>query len=369
MSLINKMLRDLEARQLPSAGHAPARPVYEDLRSADTRPPRGRLLSPVLGITLLVLFAAGLGVLGRRLIPGHHAVVAASAPVPAPVALPAPPTHAAAPRVGVRSALMRRATGLRSDALRSPPVRMPRRVSVVKDRHVSRHRSVAPIVVSRVAVAVPPQSVGSGAQPVDGSMVRKTEIPLTTREIAENAYRQGEELLAQGRRTEARSALRSALHDDPRNAQARELLAGLLIEEGRSADASRLLQQGLSVLPRQSAFIYLLSRIDVARGSDAQAVALLNRGLPDAGSNPDYLALLAALDQRMGKNTAAAAIYGRAVALRPLNGGWWIGLGISLETGKHWAAARQAYSRAMLTPLNATLRDYAEERLDAIRSR
>jgi MSHA biogenesis protein MshN len=62
--------------------------------------------------------------------------------------------------------------------------------------------------------------------------------------------------------------------------------------------------------------------------------------------------------------------YQVALAARPQEGRWWVGLGISLETQQDGGAARDAYRRALDTGrLTSSLARYAEDRLRALIAR
>ncbi len=373
VSLINKMLKDLEARQHAPPGTPASHSIYEDLHPAAGEPvPRTVPWGLVLGAAVLV--AAGL-------IAGHfwHAAaggtIATDLPPRTASAIPATPQRALHTRQIRTSAVIAAgpATGPRDSSGR-PETMTPARIRPARAERKplsDRTAAVRIVLISPGAGLRRPKSASSVSDDSGTTThgIEKKEIPLTGGQIAENAYRRGVNLLAQGLRTEAELALRSALTGDPRNIKALELLVGLLLEDGHQSGAAELLDQGLAVLPHQSAFIYVLARIDVARGASRSAIALLDKGLPYAGSDPDYLALLATLDQRAGNNADAARMYSRALAIRPLDGSWWIGLGISLEAQKRWAAAREAYDHATLTPLDPALAHYAEQRLDAMRFR
>ncbi|MHB8455915.1 MAG: tetratricopeptide repeat protein [Acidiferrobacterales bacterium] len=376
MSLINKMLKDLEARQHPSLGRATPQPVYEDLRPAAGAPPRGRA-ALVVAICAGALVVAGIiawaelhrGIfhatrISQVVAPGY-VPQAAPAGKPATVSAPVP---SAATVSGTKQTPSRRAQGAPSHPSMARHL-APKSGSQHPDAHVQPVRRARIASADAAVVAAAPQVVAQ-AQPdsaVDSSQIARTEIPLTPEQTAENSYRLGAHLLEQNHRSQAEQTLKSAIATNPKHVKARELLAGLLLEDGRWAEAEQLLQQGLSVLPRQSAFIYLLARVDVEHGGEPQAISLLEKGLPDARADAQYLALLATLYERVGRNADAARMFSQALTLSPLEGKWWLGLGISLEAQRDFADARDAYNRAKLANLDPELAKYADERLKAIR--
>jgi len=382
VSLINKMLKDLEARQHPPLGRATPKPIYEDLRPViGEPPPRDRRLALFMLVCGAVLLAAGIVVWNHWRVRIYRSTqpTAASAHFFVPPAAPAVGPHAAvahpvpsgdatvSARVSATSVHVQHTVSHTSAA-----TYVAAQHKIAHARPSVRPRQRAKAVSTRVAVfaAAPAPQAAPKIPPdaaVDASQVEKKEIPLTSGQNAENSYRQGARLLEQGRRTQAEQTLKSALTINPKHVKARELLAGLLLEDGRWPEVEQLLEQGLVVLPRQTAFIYLLARVDVEHGAEPKAIGLLESGLPDASADAEYLALLATLYQRAGRNADAIKTFSQALALRPLEGKWWLGLGISLEAQKNWAEAREAYTRAKFNNLDPDLAKFADERLSAIR--
>ena len=372
MSLINKMLKDLEVRQHAPQKGAASQSIYQDLHPVAAERARRSVVLFVLLLFGAVILAAGLIIGYRRLVSASADTAVASSfrpaqakPVPARPIMPVRPIQPVAPSVaavtaGKRPGVIKPAKSTRSGSVHA--------AWIGRRLQADRSRPARIAAVSRIAPPLLVSSVGSD-DGTGGGQIQMKVIPLTAGQVAENAYRRGVNLLQQGRQADAETAFKTALASDPRNVKARELFAGVLLEDGRRSAAATLLAQGLSVLPHESSFAYLLARIDAARGAELAAIAVLEKNLPYAGSDPDYLALLATLDQRAGRNADAANMFSRALALRPLNGNWWIGLGISLEAQKRWAAAREAYTRATMTRLDPRLVKYADERLEALRFR
>ncbi len=376
LSLINKMLQDLEARRhMPAAG---ARPLYEDLRPATSEPARDRSALYFLLGGSLVFIAGVFGLMQWR---SHSTSTAPLATAAVHTAMPTAsvPEMAAATTSNMSSArLGQGSTGARRDhAIALRPL-ATRRVTMQRDRlaqhgHANHERQLTkhPGAVIAANPARPmaqtmTPAMADGGKPAGNSQIAREEIPLTAAQIAENRYRDGARLLEQGQRAEAEAALQSALASDAKHEKARELLAGLLLEDGNWPEAEQLLRQGLKVLPHETAFSYLLARVEVERGDAPKAIRLLERDLPDASADPDYLALLATLYQRAGRNADAIRTFSKALALRPLAGKWWLGIAISFEAAKDWSDAREAYTRAKLSNLNPDLTKYADERLQAI---
>ena len=128
----------------------------------------------------------------------------------------------------------------------------------------------------------------------------------------------------------AAQGLARALELSPDHHQAREHLARVLSTHGHQDQAIRVLRQGLEVAPYHPGLSRTLARLLVDQGAVAAAVQLLEQSLAHS-NDTDTRAFLATLLQREKKYERAIELYRVALAERPLNGGWWLGLAISLD--------------------------------------
>ncbi len=196
--------------------------------------------------------------------------------------------------------------------------------------------------------------------------VEKRDQPRTLAERAELEYRRGATLLTQGRVSEAEAALRAALGADAAHEPARQALVALYIEQRRAQDATRLLQEGLALNPSQLRFAIVLARLYAERGDYPSALDILQRA-QGAGSDAEYHSLLGAVLQRVGRHGEAAEAYRAAVQVVPHSGISWVGLGISLEALARRPEAADAFKRALATgTLTAEVKTYAEQRARAL---
>ena len=352
MSLVNKMLRDLDARQ---SGGRTERPILQDLRPVTTEKRRHRLA--VVGV-----LTAGVAIVGS--LAAWHFMHSQTAPRLGQVVVSLPPPVAPA---AVASA--------------EPPVTAnlpsPATIPAVPEPHTDRKRtsvSATPPAAQRAprAASSPPPS--RAQRPVADSpaavRIEKTERPYTAEAAAEQSHQEAVRAQTRGNPVTAERHWRQALSSNPQHAAAREQLAGLLIASGRNAEAQQLLEQGIAQRPEHVPFRLLQARAAVEQGNESQALATLERALTDGVHDPELQALLAALYQRAARHGEAVKSYRDALAVRPQEGRWWLGLGISLEAQQDSASARDAYRRALGGgPLAANLAHYAEERLKALAAR
>lgn len=158
-------------------------------------------------------------------------------------------------------------------------------------------------------------------------------------EEAMTAYRTGDVV-------HAIDLLYQLLTQDPRQLRVRTTLATMLIQQQDRRGAVKVLSQGLQLHPNNTDLIKLYTKLLFDAGQLDQALAWLRRAQPDIAMDPDYYALMAAVLQRGKDYPNSGELYRKLVAIRPANGVWWMGLGISLEGNGHSGEALQAYANA-----------------------
>lgn len=342
MSLINKMLQDLDARGTPDA-----RADAGGIRSVPERErgvSRALLFGGAAGLTAAAI-ALGWVYLKRPAVP-PMLVNVASTPVPAAVPAPAPMPVAAPAPVAVAP-------------VEPEPVFMAEETAPVSKARPAEARRVMETVAKPAAV-LPARTLAPAASEriIDGKQV-------TPSQRVENEYRRALGQLQDGRVAEALAGLQQTLQLDPRHQGARETLVRLLLEAQRPDEAARQLQLSLALDPKQPAQAMMLARLqlDKPNGGPA-ALDTLTRSLPYAADNGDYRAFLAGVLQREQRYREAAEQYQLALQTAPDNSVWWMGLGIALQADNHPTQARQAFERAKgLQTLTPQLQAFVERKL------
>jgi MSHA biogenesis protein MshN len=207
-------------------------------------------------------------------------------------------------------------------------------------------------------------TVGKNAATEQSVALNKQVKEWTPQQKAENDYRKATTLIQQGRAQEASTLLEQVLQTDPSNASARQTLIALMLNAKRRDDAMHLAQQGLELDMRQTNFAMILARLQLDKGDQKAAIATLQRSLPASGSNAEYQAFLAALMQREGRHADAINLYEAALDKDPGNGVWWMGLGISLQADNRLQPAREAFMHARETAsLSSELQAFVEQKI------
>lgn len=187
---------------------------------------------------------------------------------------------------------------------------------------------------------------------------------ISPKQQAEFSYQKAVALLQQGRVAEAQESLAEAIRVAPDYAQPRQALAGILVEQKQYGQAEQLLREGLARAGNQPEFVMALARIQVERGEGQGALETLQKYQQGASDHAGYQAFLAALLQRNGQHKQAIEHYLTALRLSPASASSLVGLGISLQAENHLTEAQEAFSRAKTSGgLTPDLQNFVEQRL------
>lgn len=404
MSLINQMLRDLDARKV---AHGAGSGLPNEVRALPiTRSSRWPIVLSLF-LALLLLAVAGMFYAFPRLISDREQALLSPVPLAASPEIPsvvpqtatlvatnagaiAPVTDSVSPvpplvpdaltqsnetakvddtKAATESELQVLSGSLRMDDVlsvqekaakipdskvtpRSAPAPSERTTTIKKDEQLVQARQ--PELVVR----------GAASQAATPSHIEKTDARSSPRDVAETDYRKAILAVNQGRVEEALTGLRNVLHQDSAHSAARQLLVKLLLEARRSDEAEQTLQEGLQTQPAQIAWAMALARLQANRGDLPAAWKTLNFSLPAASGNADYQGFSGHILQRLGRHKDAIERYVDAARLSPRDGRWWLGLGLSLEAEGRDAEAKEAFQNARASgSLSAELSALVDQKL------
>ena len=361
MSVINKMLQDLDRRQA-LAGVGDAQIVRPSPTKVAGREWFWRILAALLACLL-----GWMGWVAVQLLPGKALVTdaayqAAAAAKNQPAPKPAPPTPAAAPVA---------AASVPAAAPAPPPAAAP--AAAESPRPASDALRLAVQIETPMKATEPEPVKAEAAKPKPAPVIKPKPATVDKRErtpsatdAAEAHFRRAALLLSHGRVSEAEDQLIAALNADAAHQAARQTYVALLLEQSRTDAARRVLQDALALNPAQATFALALARIHAEQRDYYAALEVMDR----AGSiarNADFQALRGAVLQRLARHGEAVEAYQNAIRGGTQPATTWVGLGISLEATGRKADAAQAYRRALAAgPIAPEAREYAESRARAL---
>lgn len=384
MSVINRMLQDLDRRQ--ALDGADAAVVRASTAKRPTREWFWRVLVVLLTAALAWMGWVAIQLLPRKPLATDLAYIAAgeararqeaetkkpaaapvaAAPAPATASVPAPETSA--PVAPAQETVM--AAAPQAPAQSSPDTL---RLATELQTPVAPRAEPAPAPAEPVKQAAEPAKPAPSkpkelatAKPAPKTIVDKRDRARTAADTAEAHFRRAALLLSHGRVSEAEEQLIAALKAEPRHTAARQAHVSLLLDQQRVAAARRSLQDALALDAAQPTFAVALARIHGAERDYAGALAVLERSA-SVGQGADFQAFRGAMLQRLGRHPEAIDAYQNALGNGGGSGTAWVGYAISLEALGRRGDAAQAYRRALASgPIAAEAREYAESRARAL---
>lgn len=304
MSVINKMLRDLDSRQSASASPEPFRPLPPGFAQGTVLvAPLKQLARPGAGVRLAwlmlaaTLLAAGVALVWWSQYPKASPVQVASQKI-VPVAMNRPAV-----------------------AVVAPVMAQP-----------------APAVVARLAPALKTLPTSPTPSPSPKSDTPSPRVsPAARPSPALDALAQAQSLWAAGSRAAALELLREAL---------------AVSERSNVIGSPSPTTAVLASLARE------LARMEMAEGHVSQALALLTRLEPSLSGEAEVWAMRGNAAQRLGRHEESAQAYQRALRLRPNEARWMLGAAVSLaamgQTEPAAEFAEKARVGGVLSPEVAT---------------
>lgn len=188
---------------------------------------------------------------------------------------------------------------------------------------------------------------------------------LSARERANNEYRNGYVLMQQGQANEAALQFRAALSTDITHISARNGLLLILMEGNRHGDAQTILQAGIALQPVHLPWVISLARLYLEQSNATKAWTLLQTHMKAGKASADFQGICGVVLQKLGRMKEAGTYYKTATQLAPSNPNWWVGLGLTREAAGRTEAAKEAFRTAHNLPgdLPPGLSEFINQRL------
>lgn len=378
MSVINKMLRDLDARRaegaLPDLPRQTRSAAMQGTVSVGGRArARASRLRWLLALVLLAATAVAAWYWLEKEAPTPTVTVLPKAAEPA-VALPqAAASEAMAAAVSpnlpqsLPPAVPQVSVAPEPASKASVPAARPPVGKAVAGREATLAQRVAPSVSVAsprgvgserpVTAAVPPVAAGMSTHPSQSQPATAPPVSAAAPASAAVPAPLPAAPVQQGRQ--------SVLHETLAQAQSlwlggsREAAVELLREAVSAAERAPVTENDTQVL---TVLVRELTRMDMTQGRSAAALDLLVRLEPRLSGQADLWAVRGNAAQRLGRHAESVQAYQRALQLRPGEQRWLLGAAVSLAAlGQVEAAAQQAEQARALGPVSPEVLTYLRQ--------
>ena len=370
MSVVNKMLQDLEARQSQS----------DEIKADYLPPPKKQSKLLVLALLILAITAIIFAITDIDQLFSETNKVAApskSQPLPAAVAkkmtlaseeVPLQPVESdktsdsnQAAEANIEIVAAAAEVKLISEVLTDEPILLQAQKTVTTKLVPIQNTSIQDKPIETLSsTELIPQAPAAPAPSfsMTGSSQENNNSSLKQR-LAESLNNDDLDL--------ARSLLHELLETEPNNIKARKKLASLLFAQGNYAQSKQLLVQGMELHPAQGDVRLMLARLHVVQKEPSQAMHILAEYQPSTANQSEYLAYRAALAQQLKQTELAKSDYQTLTKIESSNAKWWLGLAIAEDQLGELNKAVQAYTRAKaLGQLDSSVHDFMQQRISVL---
>lgn len=165
----------------------------------------------------------------------------------------------------------------------------------------------------------------------------------------------------------ARSLLQELLAAEPDNVKARKRLASLLFAQGNYMQSRQLLVQGIELQPFTGDLRLMLARLYMVQNEPILAMNILSEFQPDRDKQTEYLAYRATLAQQSKQTTVAKTDYQTLISNESDNAKWWLGLAIAEDQLGETTRAINSYNKASsLGQLEEPVNEFIQQRITVL---
>ena len=243
-------------------------------------------------------------------------------------------------------------------------------------------QETAPVVPAEVA-ATPSESAVSEAsvtpqqseaevletEPESQGSMEVEPVALTAEELALAKFQKAQEALKSGERQRAQELLEQVIVLAPDHIAARSELAAYWYGRNQQNTALAILAEGLERQPQQPRWLLLYGRILFNAGAYDELL-MAYRDLPLSSAEAEKLVQLRASAANQSRQFDSAADDYQWLAELTQQGHWWLAAAVAHEDAQQPQRAITAYRQALqATSLNSDGRAYANQRLQALGGR
>jgi MSHA biogenesis protein MshN len=358
MSIVNKMLRDLEAR------NASSNAVSADYQAPNRRP----FWWWLIGLCIVISFVVGYWYLNLS-----------SASLRKPRLLVEESEQYSVESQQSQSKAMLVATS-KAGLEQSQPVVQQVEQSATDKQHIEKPQNPISNLNDETQQAIPleqipdvqassmnaivVQTIEDEVKPLSASFNKKStsqaDLLANLRESIKDALANNNEPLA--------ISLLTTLHEqEPDNIALVKKLASLLFANNNIPRATTLLQRSIQGSPLRGDLRLMLARLYVQQKNPQVALTLLNEIEPEQHVEIDYWAYRANLAQQLSDFARAKQDYSALTRIESNKASWWLGLGITQEKLGAPTLAKEAYQNALkLAQLDQPVSDFIEQRIHVL---
>ncbi|WP_258807469.1 lipopolysaccharide assembly protein LapB [Pseudidiomarina sp. CB1] len=361
MSVINRMLRDLDKRQQQD------RQTVSTPAAAAPKPfPWGWVLGAIVIIAIAVTAVMVIWQTTTSQ-PEPVEVTTTTAPSNEPATTSTPATSKATQPQQEPAAIVTEPTAAAVPVAAATQPQQRLQPEPIAQTSASDNESQVAQTAQEQVVATPEQPPVADEKPQGTMQVERVE--LSAEELAEVKLKQAREAMQKGERQRAGSLFEQVIALAPEHVAARSELAAYWYGRGQISSALAVLEQGLELQPQQSRWQLLYAKILLEGGAYQRVVDALRQINPNAAEAADLYQLRAAAANEVGRYASAAADY-VVLAERTGEGRWWLAAAVAFEDAQQPDAAMRSYQQALATDtLNADARNYAQQRLNTLGDR
>lgn len=163
---------------------------------------------------------------------------------------------------------------------------------------------------------------------------------------------------------EAIKLLKKLLKMKPDNQLARKKLASLLFAQGMTNESKQVIETGIRLQPDYSEFRMMLARFYVQQKNTDEAHNTLRELNVSASVEPNLVSYRASLAKKLERFNLAKLDYMNLLASQPSNAKWWLGLAISEEKLGNKRSALKAYRKVSeLNQLSLEVTSFVQKRI------